>query len=139
MQLRILFLALSAVLLPETARAEALAATGSAGSCLSAEVSALRPMDDGQVLYRIVFYNRCNLPRSFFWCAEHPYAQVPATVSCRSQHGPGADLRDAIRYRKEFQWHLPPGARIRYQDCPSQEIPTPDFSCAPQTKSTMQR
>jgi hypothetical protein len=131
MWLRILILALSAALLPEIARAEAIAVSGSAGNCLTAEVDAIRATDDGQVLYRIVFYNRCALPRSFVWCAEHPYAQLPATVACRSQPGPGADLRSAIGYRKEFQWHLPPGSRIRYRDCPSQEVPTPDFNCAP--------
>jgi len=131
MRLWFLLLSLLAVLFAETARAEALAPPGSAGHCLSAGVDTLRPLDKGQVLYRIVFFNRCETPRSFFWCAEHSAAQLPATVACRSQRGFGSEQRHTIRYRKEFQWALPQGVRIRYQDCSDLEIPTADFSCAP--------
>ena len=127
-----LFVPLLVVLPAETARAEALAAHGPDGHCLSADIHPLRP-DDGRVLYRIVFVNRCDVPRSFFWCAEHPAAQVPAAVACRSQRGFGAEPRHAIGHRKEFQWHLPPGARIRFQECSTQEIPTAEFGCAPLT------
>ena len=127
----IFLLSLLTVLHAETARAEALAPPASSGHCLSADILALRADDDGRVLYRIVFVNRCELPRSFFWCAEHPLAQVPAAVACRSQHGFGPELRQTIGYRKEFQWHLPPGARIRFQDCSTQEVPTADFNCSP--------
>ena len=132
MRLWIVVLSLLAVLFAETARAAALAPSGSLGACLLADVQVLRPLDDGQALYRIVFLNRCNLPRSFFWCAEHPSAQVPASVACRSQRGFGPELRHAILHRKEFQWHMPAGARIRFQDCSELEIPTADFNCAPQ-------
>jgi|CXWL01.1.fsa_nt_gi hypothetical protein len=116
----------------ETARAEALAPPGPMSSCLSANVQVLRPLDNGQALYRIVFVNRCELPRSFFWCAEHPSMRMPAPVACRSQGGFGPELRHAIVLRKEFQWHMPAGARIRFQDCSGLEIPTADFNCAPQ-------
>jgi hypothetical protein len=136
MRLLILLLPLLAVLFAETARGEALAPHGSTGHCLSADINALRPLENGQVLYRIVFLNRCEAPRSFFWCAEHSATQVPATVACRSQRGFGSELRHAIRYRKEFQWNLPPGIRIRFQDCSDLEIPTADFSCAPLATST---
>ena len=120
-----------AALPAEFARAEALAPPASGGACLSADVDALRAASDGQMLYRIVFLNRCNSPRSFFWCAENTRAQVPAVIACRSQRGIGSDSRHAIQNRKEFQWHLPPGTRIRFQDCADLEIPTADFNCAP--------
>lgn len=133
-----LFSSLLVVLFAEASRAEALGPHGAAGHCLSAEIHPLRP-DDGRVLYRIVFVNRCDVPRSFFWCAEHPGAHVPAAVACRSQRGFGAELRHAIGHRKEFQWHLPPGARIRFQECSTQEIPTAEFGCAPLASSTSRR
>ena len=139
MRLSILLLSLLAVLCAEAVRAEALAPSGAVGHCLSADVNVLRPLDNGQVLYRIVFFNRCETSRSFFWRAEHSAAQVPATVACRSQRGFGLELRHAIRYRKEFQWNLPQGARIRFQDCSDQEIPTDDFNCAPLATSTTRR
>lgn len=134
-----LFFPLLVVLFAQSVRAEALAPASQSGHCLSADVFALRADDDGRVLYRIVFVNRCDLPRSFFWCAEHPATQVPAAVACRSQSGFGAELRHAIGYRKEFQWHLPPGARIRFQDCSTQEMPTAEFGCAPLTTSATRR
>ncbi len=135
----ILLFSLLAVLFAETARAEALAPPASTGHCLSADVHALGSLDHGQVLYRIVFLNRCESPRSFFWCAEHSATQVPATVACRSQRGFGSELRHAIFHRKEFQWSLPPGVRIRFQDCSDLEIPTADFRCAPLATSTTRR
>ena len=128
----ILVFSLFALLSAELARAEALAPPAPGGACLSADVNALRAAGDGQMLYQIVFVNRCNLPRSFSWCAEHSQARVPAAVACRSQRGFGSDLRHAIQHRKEFQWQLPPGARIRFQDCADLEIPTADFNCEPQ-------
>jgi len=139
MRWRILVLTLSVVVFAEMARADAHAPVTSTGGCLSADVGALRTDDSGAVLYRIVFLNHCEAPRNFFWCAEHPYAQLPATIACRAQGGLGADPRHAIRHRKEFQWHLPPGARIRFQDCPSQEAPTADFGCAPLATSATRR
>jgi hypothetical protein len=135
----VLFISLLVVWFAETARAEALAPPGPASHCLSADIYPLHPDDDGRVLYRIVFVNRCDVPRSFFWCAEHPGAQVPAAVACRSQRGFGAELRHAIGHRKEFQWHLPPGARIRFQECSTREIPTAEFGCAPLVTSTIRR
>ena len=139
MRFLILLSSLLAALFAETARAEALAPPGSAGHCLSADIRALGALDDGQVLYRIVFLNRCESPRVFFWCAEHSATQLPATVACRSQRGFGSELRHAIRYRKEFQWNLPPGVRIRFQDCSDQGIPTAEFSCPPLATSTTRR
>ena len=41
-----------------------------------------------------------------------------------------AEPRHAILQRKEFQWHLPRGSRIRVHDCAGQDIPTADFGCA---------
>ena len=69
---------------------------------------------------------------NFLWCAEHPSMRMPAPVACRSQGSFGPELRHAILHRKEFQWHMPAGARIRFQDCSELEIPTADFNCAPQ-------
>ena len=132
MRLRLLFILLTAVLFAETARAEALAPSGSAGSCLVASVDALQVIAGGQVLYRIVFVNRCEATRSFSWCAEHPATLVPATVACvRSQSGRGfgGGQLHLIQHRKEFQWHLPAGARIRFHDCPSGEVPGGEFGC----------
>jgi len=64
---------------------------------------------------------------------------VPAAVACRSQRGFGPESQHAILQRKEFQWHLPPGARIRFQDCSELEMPTADFNCAPPGTSTGRR
>lgn len=133
------FISLLVVLFAETARAEALAPAGSTDHCLSADVNALRPLAGGLVLYRIVFLNHCETPRSFSWCAEHSATQVPASVACGSQRGFGSEQRHAIRYRKEFQWTLPPGVRIRVQDCSDAEIPTADFGCTPQAAATLRR
>jgi hypothetical protein len=41
-----------------------------------------------------------------------------------------AEPRHLVLYQKEFQWHLPPQTRIRYRDCPLQELPTVDLGCA---------
>jgi hypothetical protein len=139
MQWLSLFISLLVVFSAETARAEALAPPGSSDHCLSADLLALRADDAGRVLYRIVFINRCDAARSFFWCAEHPGTRVPAAVACRSPRGFGADLRHAIGHRKEFQWHLPPGARIRFQECSMREIPTAEFGCAPLATSATRR
>ena len=139
MQLPILAITLLVVFFVPPTRAASSAPPGSAASCVSADVNTIRANGDGQLLYRIVFLNHCDLPRSFFWCAEHPHMQLPATVACSAQRGMSVELRHAIRYRKEFQWHLPPGVRIRFQDCASQEIPTSDFGCAPLATTTLRR
>jgi hypothetical protein len=125
------FLLVILALFPTFASAEALAVDGGA-RCLSANVD-LQPAATGAQLYRIVFLNRCDAPRSFFWCAEHPAAALPPAIACpRAQGGlgPSAELRHSIRLRKEFQWHLPAGARIRFHDCPGEESPTAEFGCA---------
>lgn len=130
MRLRLLPLLLTAVLSAETARAEALVPSASAGNCLAASVDALQAASGGQVLYRIVFNNRCDAPRSFSWCAEHPAVPVPAAVACARVPGAaGGVLLHLIQFRKEFQWHLPAGARIRFHDCPSGQVPTGDSGC----------
>lgn len=125
--LLVLFLVVAAPL----AGAEALAVDGS-GRCVRANIE-LQPAATGAHLYRIVFLNHCDAPRSLIWCAEHPAAPLPPVVACtRAQGvGPFAESRHLIRLRKEFQWHLPPGARIRFHDCPGEELPTPEFGCAP--------
>jgi hypothetical protein len=142
MRLLLLLFSLPAVLLAQTTRAQALAHASPDGSCLSVSVDALEVIASGQVLTRIVFVNHCDEQRTFFWCAENSGAPVPAAVACpRSQggRGAGAELRHTIAYRKEFQWHLPRGTRIRFQDCPGQEIPTAEFGCTPPTAATTRR
>jgi hypothetical protein len=94
---------------------------------------------DEQYLYRISFLNRCDSPRRFFWCAEHPSRQVPVAIACPSARGLGAEQRHEIQYRKEFQWHMPPGVRIRFRDCAAGEVPTPDFRCEPPGAATSRR
>jgi hypothetical protein len=136
MRYSVLSVLLLAVFFAQSARADALAPSGGAVHCLSADVNPLRTLDNGRVLYRIVFLNHCETPRNFFWCAEHSATLIPASVACRSQRGFGSELRHAIRHRKEFQWSLPPGVRIRFQDCSVLEIPTAEFSCAPLATST---
>jgi hypothetical protein len=134
MRLRLILLSFLLLVLPtRVLRAEALAPAAQSGSCLRAAVDALRAGQDGLILYRIVFINRCDAPRSFVWCAESPAAQVPAAVACPQAAGGrgfGTELRYAIQYRKEFQWSLPPGARVRFHDCPAGEVPGADFACA---------
>jgi hypothetical protein len=110
-------------------RAEALAPSGPAGGCVAISVDVLSETG-GQALYRIVFVNRCAAPRSFYWCAENPGTPVPAAVVCPKGQGFPAEPRQAILRRKEFQWHLPRGSRIRYHDCAEQDVPTTEFGCA---------
>jgi hypothetical protein len=112
-------------------RAEALTPASAAdGSCVAASVDVLSDAGS-QALYRIVFVNRCTAPRSFFWCAENPGARVPAAVVCPKGRGFPAEPRHAIVIRKEFQFHLPRGSRIRFHACAGQEVPTAEFGCAP--------
>ena len=119
------------VLGPAGARAEALTpASGAVGGCVAASVDVLSDAGS-QSLYRIVFVNRCGAPRSFFWCAENPGAPVPPAVVCPRGRGFAAEPRHAIVNRKEFQWHLPRGSRIRFHDCAGQDVPTAEFGCAP--------
>jgi len=130
MRLRLPLLSLLLLLVPAGARAEALAPSSDAsGGCLAASVDVLSETG-GQALYRIVFVNRCAAPRSFYWCAENPGAPVPAAVVCPKGQGFPAEPRQAILRRKEFQWHLPRGSRIRYHDCAEQDVPTTEFGCA---------
>jgi hypothetical protein len=86
-------------------------------------------MDGPASMARIVFKNRCALPRSFAWCAENTAARVPAEIGCMPA-GPSGEQRYVILVRKEFLWRLPAGSRIRFQDCPEHEIPT-TVGCAP--------
>ena len=139
MRSRFLFISLLALMFAEPARADAFAPSGPAYSCIAASVDVLQDAGGGQLLYRIAFRNRCDLPRSFFWCAEHAGAPVPAAVACRSQRGPVAESVYLIGHRREFQWHLPRGARIRFQDCPGDEIPTVEFNCVPPATATTRR
>jgi len=118
------------VLGPAGARAEALTpASGAVGGCVVASVDVLSDAGS-QSLYRIVFVNRCGAPRSFFWCAENPGARVPAAAVCPKGRGFPAEPRHAIVFRKEFQFHLPRGSRIRFHACAGQEVPTAEFGCA---------
>ena len=113
-------------------RADAIASVDAASGCVSASVEA-QPIG-GQILYRIVFLNQCDGPRTFFWCAEHPGGRVPPPVACPRAAGAksvAAEPRHVIAHRKEFQWNLPAGSRIRYRDCASQQVPTIEFGCAP--------
>jgi hypothetical protein len=99
------------------------------GGCVTARVDVLADAGN-QSLYRIVFFNRCSETRSFFWCAENPGAIVPAAVTCPKGRGFPIEPKHAILQRKEFQWHLPRGSRIRVHDCPGQDVPTAEFGCA---------
>jgi hypothetical protein len=128
MRMRLLLLLL--MLCASGSRAEALAPSpDAAGGCVEVSVDVLAD-GGGPALYRIVFVNRCNAPRSLFWCAEHPGGQVPAMLFCPRGRGFFAEPRHAILQRKEFQWHLPRGSRIRFHDCPARDLPTADFDCA---------
>ena len=126
--LRLSFLLLLCLLLPSSA-----AWAASEPGCVSAKVE--RASGAGVVeLYRIVFQNRCDRPRNLYWCAEADRGPLPPGLACaRTQATAGliAESRQAIRLRREFQWHLPAGTRIRYHDCPLGEMPTTDFGCAP--------
>jgi len=128
MRLRYVFVLLSAVWFAETARAQALAPSSAASACLSASVEA-QDMGEREPAYRIVFKNRCDAPRSFLWCAENAGARVPAEVGCTGS-GPAGEQRYLVVHRKEFLWRLPPGTRIRFQDCPEQEYPA-SGGCTP--------
>jgi hypothetical protein len=129
MQLQRALLPLLILLAAAGARAEALAPAGARAGCVTANVEILG--ESGvQALYRIVFTNRCGAARTFFWCAENAGTAVPAALMCPRGRGFPAEPRHAILQRKEFQWHLPRGSRIRVHDCAGQDIPTADFGCA---------
>jgi hypothetical protein len=128
MQCRFALLPLAFLLVAASARAQPLAPASSAG-CVSARVEVLGE-SAAQALYRIVFVNRCGTPRNFFWCAENASAAIPAALACPRGRGFPAEPRHAISQRKEFQWHLPRGSRIRVHDCADRDIPTADFGCA---------
>lgn len=139
--MRPLFLLLLLLAIPGAPRAEALAPPGN-GSCVAASVEA-RPLSPGTAtLYRIVFINRCEQPRSFFWCAENPASPPPGEIACpraAGERGFTVELRHTIQRRREFQWFLPAGTRIRFHDCPGQELPTSDFGCAPAASAAPRR
>lgn len=104
------------------------------GGCVSAKVERAGAGGGPVELYRIVFQNRCDRPRTLYWCAETDKGPLPPGLACARTlggAGPVAESRHAIRLRKEFQWHLPAGTRIRHHDCPLDEWPTTDFGCAP--------
>lgn len=126
MRLRFLFILLTAVWFAEAARAESIAPVASASACVSAEAQV---MAGPASMARIVFKNRCEQPRSFSWCAESAGAYVPPEIGC-APGGPTGEPYYVILVRKEFLWPLPAGARIRFQDCPADEVPTV-AGCAP--------
>lgn len=129
-------------LVPVLARAEAIASTTRPSACLDSDVEVVSAGAQGGWLYRIVFLNRCGAHRSLYWCAENPGATVPEQIACprvaRAGEAP-AEPRHVVLHRKEFQWHLPPGTRIRYRDCPAGEMPTFGFGCAPLPQPSARR
>jgi hypothetical protein len=139
MRLLLPFPFLLAACIAELALAQPLNGSLPPGACVVSEVSPLDAGRGGQVLYRITFQNYCGTLRSLFWCAEHPAHPVPAAVACAEARGTGSEVRQLIKVRREFQWHLPAGARVRYLDCPSQEVPTPDFRCEPPSAAPQRR
>jgi hypothetical protein len=112
------------------ARAEALAPSLEAtGGCLAASVMPdRRRRQPGALSHRL----REPLRRAaqFLLVRENSGATVPAALLCPRGRGVAVEPRHAIVYRKEFQWHLPRGSRIRFHDCPGQEHPTADFGCS---------
>jgi len=123
---------LAVALVPAPACAEAIAPTTRPSACLDPDIEVVSAGARGGWLYRIVFRNRCGAHRSLYWCADNPGAALPEQVACprvaRAGEAP-ADPRHVVLHRKEFQWHLPPGTRIRYRDCPAQEFPTYGMGC----------
>lgn len=120
-------------LFASTAHAEAIAPAAQSSACIDSDLEAVSAGAGGAWLYRIVFRNRCGVQRSLYWCADNPAAAPPEQVACpraaRAGDAP-AEPRHVVLHRKEFQWHLPPGTRIRYRDCPPQELPTYGMGCA---------
>lgn len=109
-----------------------LRAAESPANCLSI-ASQVLGVSGPRRLYRIVFTNGCEAPRVVAWCAEHPSATVPDTIACpKSVAGeapaPGAFL---VARRREFQWTLPAGSRLRHVACPQGELPTLGYQCMP--------
>jgi hypothetical protein len=111
------------------ARAEPAAPSSAGGGCVVASVE-IRVDASAWDRYRIVFLNRCSEARNLYWCAQSPGASVPPALACARGRGFPAEPRHRLVQRKEFQWHLPRGTRIRYHDCGGQELPTADFGCA---------
>jgi hypothetical protein len=108
------------------------ATTSAEDSCLASEVEVLAGSGSGERLYRIVFRNRCGTHRHFYWCAENPSAPLPEPVSCAritERKEVPAEPRHVVLHQKEFQWHLPPQTRIRFRDCPPEELPTFGLGC----------
>lgn len=123
---------LAVALVSALARAEAIAPTAQPSTCLASDVEVVSAGRTGDWLYRIVFRNRCGIHRSLYWCADNPGSSLPEQIACpraaRAGEAP-AEPRHHVLHRKEFQWHLPPGTRIRYRDCPAQELPTYGMGC----------
>ncbi|MBM3367244.1 MAG: hypothetical protein FJY43_03035 [Betaproteobacteria bacterium] len=127
---RVFLLALA--MLPALARGEAIASTAHPSTCLTAKVDVASTGREGNWLYRVVFDKRCGVHRSLYWCAENPGLALPEQIACPKAARAGdapAEPRHQVLNRKEFQWHLPPGTRIRFRDCPAQELPTYGPGC----------
>ena len=127
---------------PAIASAEAISPGTAPSRCLDPQVEVISTGAQGGWLHRIVFLNRCNAHRSLYWCADNAGAVLPEQVACpRSARTDGtpAEPRHFVLHRKEFQWHLPPGTRIRYRDCPAQEFPTYGMGCASASGSASRR
>jgi hypothetical protein len=111
------------------ARAESLApAHDAVAGCIAANVQVLTE-SGSQSLYRIEFVNRCSAPRNLYWCVENAAAPVPAALVCPRGRGFVLEPLHALVHRKQFQWHLPRGSRIRYHACAGQDLPTAEFGC----------
>lgn len=132
MRLPFCFILIAFAWFPALALAEATAPSVAPSRCLDSDVEVVSAGAQGGWLYRIVFRNRCGAHRSLYWCAENPGAALPEQVACprvaRAGEAP-AEPRHVVLHRKEFQWHLPPGTRIRYRDCAAQEFPTYGMGC----------
>jgi hypothetical protein len=127
MRLRTLLLLLS--LCASGARAESLApAHDATAGCVAASVQVLSEAGD-RSLYRIEFVNRCNAPRNLYWCVDNAAATVPAQLVCARGRGFTLEPLHALVHRKQFQWHLPRGSRIRYHSCAGLDLPTAEFGC----------
>jgi len=139
MRLPFRFILFAFAWLPAHSSAEAISPGAAPSRCLDSDVEVVSAGAQGGWLYRIVFRNRCGAHRSLYWCADNPAATLPEQVACprvaRAGEAP-AEPRHVVLHQKEFQWHLPPGTRIRYRDCPAQELPTYGMGCATAAGST---
>jgi len=133
------FILLAFAWFPALALAEAISPSAAPSRCLDSDVEVVSSGAQGGWLYRIEFRNRCDARRSLYWCAENPGATLPEQVACPRVGRAGEAAAEPLHFvlhRKEFQWHLPPGTRIRYRDCPAQELPTYGMGCVAATTAT---